>query len=93
MPPAVRQFDVTGHPGLISTAVVTSVRINSLPAATVGDVHTCFLPPVVGPHPPNTIAKGSATVNIGKRPAARQGDITGCGAPIISGSLNVFIGG
>jgi uncharacterized Zn-binding protein involved in type VI secretion len=92
MPPAARQFDLTGHPGLITAAAVATVRINGLTAATVGDVHTCLLPPLAGPHPSNTIVTGSASVKIGKRQAARQLDLTGCGAPITTGSFNVLIG-
>ena len=50
------------------------------------------MPPLAGPHPPNTIAAGSKTVLIKGLPAARQLDLTGCGATIVSGSPNVFIG-
>jgi uncharacterized Zn-binding protein involved in type VI secretion len=69
------------------------VLINGRPAARLGDSHTCLLPPVAGPHPPNTIAQGSATVTIGGQPAARVGDVCGCGASIVNGALNVSIGG
>jgi uncharacterized Zn-binding protein involved in type VI secretion len=63
-----------------------------MPAAVLGDLHTCaFPPPAV--HPPTPIAKGSATVLIGGRPAARMGDLAGCGAPIIFGWPTVDIGG
>jgi len=93
MPAAARQFDLTAHPGFISATAGTTVRINQLPAATVGDVHTCVLPPLAGPHPPNTITTGSSTVRISKRAAARQSDLTACGAPITTGAPNVTIGG
>ena len=43
------------------------------------------MPPPAGPHPPNTIVKGSTTVLIGGQPAARIGDSTGCGATIVGG--------
>ena len=93
MPPAARVGDATAHPGLISGPGVAAVLIGGLPAAVMGDVHTCAFPPPAGPHPPNPIAQGSLTVLIGGRSAARMGDITGCGAPIASGALNVLIGG
>lgn len=93
MPPAARITDPTGHPGMISGPGVPNVLIGGLPAAVLGDMHACAMPPLAGPHPPTPIAKGSATVLIGGRPAARMGDLTGCGAPIIMGMPTVQIGG
>lgn len=93
MPPAARVTDPTGHPGLISGPGVPNVLIGGLPAAVMGDTHTCAMPPLAGPHPPTPIVKGSATVLIGGRPAARMGDLSGCGAPIILGMPTVIIGG
>jgi uncharacterized Zn-binding protein involved in type VI secretion len=58
----------------------------------MGDTHACSFPPPPS-HPPSTIAKGSATVMIGKKPAARIGDVAGCGAPIVTGAMTVMIGG
>ncbi len=43
--------------------------------------------------PPDTIAKGSATVLIGGMPAARMGDMTGHGGVITVGFPTVLIGG
>jgi uncharacterized Zn-binding protein involved in type VI secretion len=62
------------------------VLIAGLPAAVVGDMVTC-----VGP--PDTIAKGSATVLIGGKPAARMGDQTAHGGAIVLGAVTVLIGG
>ncbi len=42
---------------------------------------------------PNPAAAVSGPVLIGGLPAARMGDRTTCGAPVISGALNVLIGG
>jgi uncharacterized Zn-binding protein involved in type VI secretion len=67
--------------------------IGGMPAAVLGDTHTCAMPPLAGPHPPTPIVKGSATVLIGGRPAARVGDLAGCGAPIIMGAFTVVVGG
>jgi uncharacterized Zn-binding protein involved in type VI secretion len=92
VPPAARVTDPTGHPGLISGPGVATVLIGGLPAAVLGDTHTCAFPPLAGPHPPTPIITGSATVLISGRPAARVGDTAGCGAPIIMGMPLVEIG-
>ena len=93
MPAAARLLDVTNHPGMITGPGAANVLINGLPAARMGDMHACALPPLAGPHPPSTIAGGSGTVLIASQPAARMGDLTGCGAIIVSGSANVIVGG
>jgi uncharacterized Zn-binding protein involved in type VI secretion len=72
---------------------MVNVLIEKRPAARVGDGHACAFPPPAGPHPPNAVLKGSATVLIGKQPAARVGDLCACGAAIASGALTVNIGG
>jgi uncharacterized Zn-binding protein involved in type VI secretion len=93
MPPAARLTDPSGHPGIITGPGMPNVLIGGLPAAVVGDVHTCAFPPPAGPHPPTPLAKGSLTVLIGGRPAVRMGDLAGCGAPIVFGLPTVEIGG
>ncbi|MGH9674207.1 MAG: PAAR domain-containing protein [Bryobacteraceae bacterium] len=93
MPAAARVGDPTGHPGVIGPPGVPTVLIGNLPAAVVGNLHTCSMPPTAGPHPPSTISLGSKTVFIGGMPAARVGDISGCGAPIVMGCLLVEVGG
>lgn len=93
MPPAARITDPTGHPGVVTGPGVATVLIGGLPAAVVGDTHTCAFPAPAGPHPPTPIAMGSFTVLIGGRPAARMGDLAGCGAPIVFGLPTVLIGG
>jgi uncharacterized Zn-binding protein involved in type VI secretion len=93
MRPAARVGDPTGHPGVVSGPGVPTVLINGMPAAVVGDLHTCAMPPTAGPHPPTPFAMGSVTVLIGGRPALRLGDISGCGAPIVFGAPTVLIGG
>ncbi len=68
-----------------------------LPAARVGDMHTCpmvtgLVPHVGGPVMP----PGEPTVFIGGMPAARVGDMVTCVGPpdsIATGSSTVFIGG
>lgn len=93
MPHAARITDPTGHPGTIAGPGVASVLIVGLPAAVMGDTHTCAMPPLAGPHPPTPLVRGSASVLIGGRAAARVGDLAGCGAPITAGAFNVLIGG
>ena len=93
MPPAARVTDPTAHPGIITGPGVPNVLIGGLPAAVLGDLHACSMPPLAGPHPPTPIVMGSMTVLIGGRPAARMGDMSGCGAPIIMGCPLVLIGG
>ncbi|MBE2222491.1 MAG: PAAR domain-containing protein [Anaerolineae bacterium] len=93
MSPAARILDPTAHPGMVSGPGVPTVLIGGLPAAVVGDLHTCAMPPVAGPHPPSPFMMGSMTVLIGGRPALRVGDISGCGAPIVAGAFTVLIGG
>lgn len=65
---------------------VPNVLIGGQPAATATALCTC-----VGP--PDSIAKGSATVLIGNLPAARMGDLTAHGGVIASGCPLVLIGG
>ena len=96
MPPAARLTDMHTCPmttgpvphvgGPIVGPGVPTVIIAKMPAAVIGDMVTC-----VGP--PDTIAKGSATVMIGGKPAARMGDQTAHGGVIVAGAPNVIIGG
>ena len=63
-----------------------TVLIDNLPAAKVGDTLICI-------GPPDVIVSGSTTVMIGGMPAARVGDATAHGGTIVTGALNVLIGG
>ena len=92
MPPAARVGDLTSHPGSVAGPGVSTVLIGGMPAAVVGDLHSCAMPPTAGPHPPNPFPQGSATVLIGGRPALRMTDVSGCGAMIVSGAFTVLIG-
>lgn len=96
MPAAVRVGDPTGHPGgTVTGPGVPNVLIGGQPAAVVGDLHACGMPPPTagnGPHPVTGVLNGSPTVLIGGRPAARQGDVAGCGAVLMSVNQTVQIG-
>lgn len=91
---AARIADPTNHPGAIAPGpgVPPRVFIEKMMGARMGDLHICAFPPPAGPHPPNTIAFGSATVFLGGMPAARIGDTCGCGAQISFGAFTVHIG-
>jgi uncharacterized Zn-binding protein involved in type VI secretion len=77
---------------------VATVLIGGRPAAVTGSLHVCVVPPHAALGPGNVIMPNPAgaltgQVLIGGLPAARMRDTTSCGAPIISGALNVLIGG
>ncbi len=92
MPPAARVGDATAHPGTVTGPGVATVLIGGMPAAVVGDMHACAMPPTAGPHPPSPFERGSTTVLIGGRAALRIGDASGCKAPIIAGEMSVLVG-
>jgi len=91
MPKAAVRFSVTSHPGLITGPGVPTVRVKGMPAAVVGDQHTCAFPVPPG-HPPNAIVTGSFKVRIKGKPAARVGDLCACGGRIEVGIPTVNIG-
>ena len=96
--PAARMGDSTAHGGVIAVGCPT-VLIGGMPAARMGDMHTCPMatpgtPPI--PHVGGPITLGSATVLIGSMPAARMGDMATCTGPpdtIAAGCMTVLIGG
>ena len=65
---------------------IPTVLIGGQPAATVGSMCVCA-------GPPDSILKGSSTVQINGRPAARQGDSTAHGGTVAAGLPSVQIGG
>ena len=95
---AARMGDSTAHGGVIAVGCPT-VLIGGMPAARMGDMHTCPMatpgtPPI--PHVGGPIMLGSATVLIGGMPAARMGDMATCTGPpdtIAAGCMTVLIGG
>jgi uncharacterized Zn-binding protein involved in type VI secretion len=93
--PAARQGDPTAHGGVITVGCPT-VLIGGMPAARMGDMHTCpMVDPGPKPHVGGPITSGSATVMIGGMPAARMGDQAACAGPpdvIVSGCSTVLIG-
>jgi uncharacterized Zn-binding protein involved in type VI secretion len=99
MPPAARLNDMHTCPmqtpgvppiphvgGPIIGPGAPTVLIGGVPAAVMGDTCVCT-------GPPDTILKGSATVQIANKPAARVGDVTAHGGQITVGCVTVEIGG
>lgn len=64
----------------------TSVLIENLPAAVLGDTCVCT-------GPPDTLVQGSSSVLIAGSPAVRMGDSTAHGGTVILGSTTILIGG
>ncbi len=91
MPPAARVGDVTTHGGTITGPGVATVLIGGMPAAVVGDMHACSIPPPT--HlPVSAFPMGSMTVLMGGRPALRTTDVCVCGAGSAVGAPTVMIG-
>ena len=92
MPAAARVGDVTNHGGTIIGPGVATVLIGGMPAAVVGDMHVCSLPP--NGHQPTVSAftSGSSTVMIGGVAAIRTTDSCVCGAMAVVGAPTVVIG-
>lgn len=88
---------MTAHGGVIIPPGCPTVLIGGMPAARMGDMHTCPMVTGVVPHVGGPITMGSATVLIGNLPAARVGDIATCTGPpdsiIPPGCPTVLIGG
>ena len=89
---AARVGDTTTHGGTITGPGMTTVLIGGMPAAVMGDMHVCSLPP--NAHQPTVSAfpSGSAKVMIGGVPAIRTTDTCLCGAMAVVGEPTVMIG-
>jgi len=67
-----------------------------MPAARVGDDHSCPVIDIIKPHEGGPIVEGSPNVFIGGVAAARLGDKVQCNGPvdtIVEGEPTVFING
>ncbi len=89
---------MTAHGGVITGPGVPTVLIGGMPAAVVGDLHTCPMVTGVVPHVGGPLMPpGVPTVLIGGRPAAIVGGMATCVGPpdsiIPPGCPTVMIGG
>lgn len=92
MAAAARVGDLTTHGGVITGPGAPTVLIGGMPAAVLGDLHSCPIPPPA--HIPSSpFISGSATVLIGGKSALRTTDLCGCGAMTAVGCPTVMIGG
>lgn len=90
MPGAARVGDPTVHGGTVVGPGVATVLVGGMPAAVLGDMHACPIPPPS--HLPATpFVAGSATVLISGRPALRASDACACGASVAVGCPTVVI--
>lgn len=79
------------HGGAVVGPGVPTVLIGGMPAAVLGDLHACPIPPPA--HVPSTpFTAGSSSVLISGRPALRVGDAAACGAVVPVGMPTVVIG-
>lgn len=93
MPPAARVGDISTHGGTIVGPGAATVLVGGRPAAVVGDLHVCVLPPSGHQPTVSLFPTGSATVFVAGRPALRRGDTSLCGAAAAVGAPTVIIGG
>ncbi len=95
MAAAVRVGDVTTHGGVVTGPGAATVLIGGMPAAVMGDLHTCaIVSTLVTPHIPSSpFLIGSTTVLICGKPAIRVTDVCLCGANAAVGCSTVVIGG
>lgn len=92
MPSAARVGDTTNHGGTVTGPGVATVLIGKMPAAVMGDMHVCVLPPNTHQPTSSPFVLGSVTVLLGGKPALRAGDVCGCGASVAVGEPTVQIG-
>lgn len=91
MPPAARVGDLSNHGGTLTGPGVATVMIGGKPAAVVGDLHVCSLPPNAHQPTASPFPAGSVTVTISGRPALRTTDSCLCGAMAAVGEPTVLI--
>jgi len=91
MPPAARTGDTSNHGGTLTGPGISTVLIGGMPAAVVGDLHVCTLPPNAHQPTASAFPAGSATVLISGRPALRTTDACLCGAMAAVGEPTVLI--
>ena len=91
MPFAVCVGDTSTHGGTITGPGSATVLISGKPAAVVGDMHVCSLPPNSHQPTSSVFPSGSSTVMFGGVPALRTTDTCICGAMAAVGQVTVMI--
>ena len=89
---ATRVGDTTSHGGTVIGPGNATVLIGGKPAAVLGDMHICSLPPNGHQPTASPFTLGSSSVLIGNKPAIRTSDSCICGAMPIVGDPTVIIG-
>jgi len=84
--PQARLGDTSSHGGTIVSAAERTL-VDGIPAARVGDLHSCPIPF----HGVTQIVQGASKTLIEGKPAARVGDAVGCGAVIVTGSDKTLV--
>ena len=74
MPAAGRVGDTTVHGGTVVGPGVSTVMIAGMPAAVMGDMHACVIPPNTGHLPSSPFVAGSSSVMIQGRPETITSD-------------------
>jgi len=92
MPPAARVTDTTVHGGTVTGPGCATVLVGGMPAAVMGDMHACVIPPSTGHLPVSPFTVASTTVLAGGMGMLRVGDSCGCGASVAVGEPTVMIG-
>lgn len=92
MAAAVRVGDSTNHGGTVVGPGVPTVLIGGMPAAVLGDMHVCSLPPNGHQPTASPFVGGSSTVLISGKPAVTISDSCVCGAMALVGSPTVILG-
>lgn len=77
----VRVGDPTNHGGTVTGPGVPLVTISGMPAAVLGDMHTCpMVWPGGAPHAATPFPAGNPLITIGGKPALTTDSICICGA-------------
>ena len=92
--PAGRILDMTAHGGMVSIGAPTTL-IGGMPAARIGDMHTCPMVTVLVPHVGGPIVLGAWNVLVSGPPQARMTDMCVCVGPpsmLVLGSFTTLVG-
>jgi uncharacterized Zn-binding protein involved in type VI secretion len=92
MASVVRVGDTTNHGGTVTGPGEATVLVGGMPAAVLGDMHVCSLPPNAHQPTASPFIASNATVLVGGKPIVTTSDSCGCGAMAVIGSPTVTVG-